>query len=1291
MNDHHLVLLPTLDSPRGKIQAHTLVDTGGTGIAFMNESYARQHLFPLYRLSNPRTLTVVDGRPIAGGTITHYTWTTMKIGSHYEELPLLLTSLGHYPIILGVKWTRLHGVKLDMHRNAVCFNSEYCLKNCLPLEAPITVTGLPAESPDDSDSGYESGPDLTSPSCDSPSVAKVTFSNSLPQASTTQRPGKPAHSTLVVTRHLDRAPAAPVARKVQETHHAALPSVPQQPLIPANQPAEFMNVAMIGSAPFDRLTKNRDMQIFAISLRDIEKALESKVEVDPRTLVPKEFHSDPEFMKAFSKQDADVLPPRRSYDHKIELEPGKRPGYGPLYGMSQNELLVLQKYLKEHLTKGFIRVSSSEAASPVLFARKPGGGLRFCVDYRGLNAITRKNRYPIPLIQETLRQMTAAKYFSKFDVIAAFNKLRIAAGDEWKTAFRTRYGLFEYLVMPFGLTNAPSSFQSYINDVLRPYLDLFCTAYLDDVIVYSNSLKEHKEHVRLVVTALGNAGLQLDIKKCEFFKTEVLFLGLLVSTNGVRMDPKKVAAIVEWKTPSNLHDVQEFIGFANFYRRFIQDFSEICKPLTALNKKDVTFTWSDECEAAFRRLKHAFTTAPVLAHFDPVKKIHLEVDSSDWVSGGTLSQIGSDNLLHPVAFFSKKHSLTECNYDIYDKELLAIIRALEEWRPECEGAEFPITILTDHKNLEYFTTKKLLSRRQARWAEFLSRFSYEFKYRPGRLNGKADALTRRSQDTPTGGDSRIRQQERVLIDPKLINLSPAVLEDPEDADDEDVGPPSLEELFARGYDSDPFYKDVMDKIRNGTRQSKGISLSECTIDPEGRLRFRGQLYVPDYGPLKLRILQLCHDSTITGHPGRAKTFSLLRRTYYWPGDYADVRKYVKFCQICRRTKASTHAPYGSLKALSVPNGRWKHISMDFIVGLPLSNGHDAILVVVDRLTKMKHLIPCNTTDDADKLARLFIVYVWKHHGLPETIVSDRGSLFTSEFWTRLCKRLGIMAALSTAFHPETDGQTERTNAMLEAILRAYTSYHQDDWNDWLPLAEFALNNQESETTKMTPFFANSAMHPRMGFEPLSDPLTADELDADRLAKAMDDILQIIQDEMIFAQAMMTAQANKHRIPAPAYRPGDKVWLSTRNLRTRRPSKKLDWKNIGPFEVVEAIGSHAYRLALPETMKIHDVFHVWLLNPASTDPFPGQSESNPPPVEIDGEEEWDVEAVLSSRVKYRKIYYTVRWKGDWEDTEEPAEMLTNAADKVAQYHAKYPGEPGPHNLKEWMQKDRRKRR
>jgi len=305
--------------------------------------------------------------------------------------------------------------------------------------------------------------------------------------------------------------------------------------------------------------------------------------------------------------------------------------------MSPRELEVIKKYLDDHLNKGFIRRSTSPAAAPVLLVKKPGGGVRVYIDYRGLNAITTKNRYPIPLIRETLDTLYKAKYYTKLNIIAAFNRLRMTAGEEWKTAFITRYGLYEYLVMPFGLQNAPAAFQHFINHTLHEFLDKFASAYLDDIIIYSETKKEHREHVRKVLNALQKAGLQININKCEFSVQETKYLGLIVSNKGLKMDPEKLKAIIEWKHPDNLKDLQLFLGFANFYRRFIKGFSSIVKSLITLLQTKATWDFNDECKAAFQTLKDAFQDAPVLIYFNPKRKTVIETDASNWASGGVLS------------------------------------------------------------------------------------------------------------------------------------------------------------------------------------------------------------------------------------------------------------------------------------------------------------------------------------------------------------------------------------------------------------------------------------------------------------------------------------------------------------------------------------------------------------------------------------------------------------------------------------------------------------------------------
>ncbi|KJZ69971.1 hypothetical protein HIM_10642 [Hirsutella minnesotensis 3608] len=477
--------------------------------------------------------------------------------------------------------------------------------------------------------------------------------------------------------------------------------------------------------------RNDGVRIFSASLVDIEKALTPRKKSDPREKLPRHYH---EYLSVFDRDQADQLPPHRpGCDHKIQLEKmpdgkEKEPPWGPLYGMSREELIVLRKTLTELLGKGFIRASSSPASAPVLFVRKPGGGLRFCVDYQGLNAITKKDRYPLPLIEETLRSLSKAKWLTKLDVIAAFHKIRVEEGDEWKTAFRTHYGLYEWLVTPFGLTGAPATFQRYINHTLRDFLDESCSANIDDILVYSSgSLADHRS-------------------KASSSKPG----------KGIRVDPEKVQAIQQWQRPRSVKGVRSFLGFTNYYRQFIPRFSNVAAPLTALTKKDAVFAWTKECDNAFEELKALLTSAPVLAQWDPDRETIVETDSSGYVTGEALSQKGDDGIMRPVAFFSKKNAPAECNYPIHDKELLAIIRCLEHWDAELRSVK-SFTVWTDRLNLRYFTKKQQLSERQARWAETLSRYNFTIKHRPGKEAVVPDALSRREQDMPhSAEDDRLR-------------------------------------------------------------------------------------------------------------------------------------------------------------------------------------------------------------------------------------------------------------------------------------------------------------------------------------------------------------------------------------------------------------------------------------------------------------------------------------------------------------------------------------------------------
>jgi hypothetical protein len=1019
--------------------------------------------------------------------------------------------------------------------------------------------------------------------------------------------------------------------------------------------------------------RQRNIQVFSASLADIEKALAVKKVTDPRTKLPSHYH---EFLDVFDRTEADRLPPFRGkgVDHSIELlqENGKdsEVPWGPLYSMSREELLVLRKTLIELLDKGFIRVSNSSAAAPVLFVRKPGGGLRFCVDYRGLNKITRKDRYPLPLIYETLRNIGRAKWYTKLDVIAAFHKIRITDGDEWKTAFRTRYGLFEWMVTPFGLANAPSTFQKYINWTLRDYLDVFCSAYIDDILIYSyGSRGQHQDHVRKVLQRLRESGLQIDIDKCEFEVKSTKYLGFIVEAQkGVRMDPEKVTAILGWEAPKSMKGVQSFIGFANFYRKFIKDFSEIIRPMMALVRKDTPFQWDDDADRAFVRLKKMFTTAPILVLFDHERETVMEVDASKWCVGGTLYQVDDEGVLHPCAFFSKKNSPAECNYEIHDKEMLAIVRCLEEWDAELRSVK-RFEIRSDHKNLEYFMTVRKLTERQMRWSLILSRYHFTISYVPGKQNIRADALSRREQDIPQDEeDERLQHRTMRLIKPEMLSEGREIRIQAMATRAEKL---PIEDQWTDAQQKDETYEGAINAIRREAQVFPSVlglkvSIAECGIDEADRLLFRGRRWVPNSEPLRTALIQEAHDSMVTGHPGREGTATILSRQFFWPNMLQDIRRFVRNCDVCRRMKAWRDRRQGFLKPLPIPDRLWREISVDFITELPRSDDCTNLMVITDRLGKGVILEPMRTIEAKD-VARVFLRTFYRQHGLPAAIVSDRGTQFVSALWKRVCQLLKIVRRLSTAYHPETDGATERMNQTVETYLRTFVNGQQDNWADLLPMAELAINNRDAHSTGVSPFFLAHGYH----VEPLQLEETLESVrkprgpiqQADLIVRQLKEAREWAQTVMAVSQQEQEEVANRTRQQAPQFREGDKVWLNLRNVRTTRPSKKLDWKN-AKYTVTEVIGSHSYRLNTPTG--IHNVFHSDLLRTASTDPLDSQvtDDSQPGPMMVGNEEEYEIERILKDRTVRKgrgsQKQYLVKWTGYAEPTWEPASALQDVA-------------------------------
>ncbi|KAI0993243.1 hypothetical protein K3495_g14941, partial [Podosphaera aphanis] len=483
----------------------SFIDSGCSAKAFYDTTKAHQRNLIINPLQHPKTLRLADGTPASAGKITHTTAITMNINGHTELLTCFLTDLGgKHELLLGKPWLNTHDPEIKWSIDTVNFTSQFCRENCVPQHLfPVLANG--SEPP----------PPIPKPQA----TISTRYYNGRPR-----RVGAESFITLA-------------QRNEVQIFTISIKDID-------NRLAEL--------APKSTVVQESHVEIAKFSAEDIRKALEPKEYIDPAVRLPQHYH---QHIKAFDVKSAEILPPHRPCDHQVNLKPGTVPPSGPLYNMSVDELRVLRKWLDENLKKGFIRPSTSPAASPVLFAKKPGGGLRFCVDYRGLNAITIKNRYPLPLLHETLSRLGTAKYFTKLDVIGAFNQIRMAEGHEYLTAFNTRYGLFESLVMPFGLTNAPATFQARINEVLRPYLDITCTAYIDDILIYSDTLEEHKKHVNEILNVLTKAGLKLDIKKCEFDTQKVIYLGLIISTSGIQMDPQKIECIINWENCKNAKDV----------------------------------------------------------------------------------------------------------------------------------------------------------------------------------------------------------------------------------------------------------------------------------------------------------------------------------------------------------------------------------------------------------------------------------------------------------------------------------------------------------------------------------------------------------------------------------------------------------------------------------------------------------------------------------------------------------------------------------------------------------------
>lgn len=738
-----------------------------------------------------------------------------------------------------------------------------------------------------------------------------------------------------------------------------------------------------------------------------------------------------EFSDVFPEDLPKGLPVHRAVDHQIELVPDSQPPYKQIYRMSPAELEEVKSQVQELLEKGFIQPSKSPYGAPILFVPKPDGKWRMCIDYRALNKLTIKNRYPLPRIDDMIDQLSGAVVFSKLDLASGYHQVRIVPEDVPKTAFRTRYGHYEFLVMPFGLTNAPATFMRLMNDVFHEYLDKFVIVFLDDILVYSKTYPEHREHLRLIMQKLREAKLFGRPLKCSFFMKEVNFCGYVISEGKVQMQPQKIDAVQKWPVPQSVTHLRSFLGLANFYHKFVQNFATIAAPLYLLTRKGRPWQWTVAAQKAFDELKVALTSAPVLILPDMSKPFIVTTDASLVATGAVLAQDHGQGE-QPIAYLSQKLNSAEQNYPAHERELLAVKRAFDNWRSYLFGKKF--TLVTDSSAIKYIMSQQVLTGRRARWAEQFADYDFEVVHRPGKTNVVADALSRLYMAQSSGQLVHYEPEEEQLYGLLEVNISENMLH-------------SIKQAYAE----DSIVKKITTELDTAKTENK-INTTGFEVISDLLYRTSGdnfQLYIPNH-EIRKQILQECHDTPVGGHFGRAKTLAAVSHSFWWPNLQRDIEEYINTCIVCQQDKSSQQKPKGLLQPLSVPHKPWRQISMDYIVKLPLTpRGHDAVFVCVDRFSKMAHFVPCHTTINAPAAAQIFFDTVWKLHGMPLGIVSDRDSKFVSHFWSELWKLMGTRLYMSTAYHPETDGQTERINRILEDYIRHYVEDMHDDWDSHL--------------------------------------------------------------------------------------------------------------------------------------------------------------------------------------------------------------------------------------------------
>ncbi|KAF1327470.1 Retroelement pol polyprotein, partial [Globisporangium splendens] len=961
------------------------------------------------------------------------------------------------------------------------------------------------------------------------------------------------------------------------------------------------------------------------------------------------------FADCFPELLPDGLPPERAVNFELQPKPDAVPSSRPPFRLSKTEQDALEEFVRDNVKKGWIEVSNSPWISNIFGVPKkdPATGMavkraewlrsgntkvpiRWVIDYRYVNSQTKIPKIPLPHIEELLDQMLGATVFTVIDLAQGYHQMRVKPDSRPYTAFRSQKETYQWCVAPMGLAGMPGVWSRLMRVLFGKFK--FVVVHLDDICIFSRSMKDHAQHLAMVCEVLRHEKLYARLSKCEFGKSSVHFLGHTVMAEGIQVDAKKTIAIEKYPTPTTQKTLLSFLGLAGYYRRFICDFARIALPLHRLIKKDAEWTWSSEHDHAFRALKLALQQAPTLRLPDFDWRFTVTTDASGYCMGGVLSQ-KIDGFDAPIAFYSKKFGQYEEKWPAHEKELLAIKFALSKWRRYLHGRQFDV--FTDNSACRWMLHHPKVTPKLARMLTFFSQFDFVLHHVKGSTNVVADALSR-------PGPEEVKQYDElpVVSTPEvhacddtfgLLRLSlrcglsgerraVAVRQEQVHTVDTQWASVHLSEAtkkaFQAGYSRDPSFAEVWQSREGNEKFEKRNGLLFLrTKHPVLRL------CVPNSSKLVTDVIQEFHDAPVATHPG-----------------------------------SNNRKKIGLMMPIPTPQECWDVVSMDFITGLPVSEGFDAILVTVDKLSKRPKYHPTHSTADDEGTAKVFFEAVVRHHGLPKVIISDRDPKFTSVFWKSLTKLVGIKLSMTTSHRAQADGQTERQNLVLEDALRCMVSYHGDDWVSHLGTIEFAHATLVNESTKFTPFEVDTGRKVRnliaqeFGVDEGNfEPVNIAEF-AKNFAEKCQQVVKLAQENLKQAQERQKKYYDRKRREVE-FNTGDLVMLDTKNLplktvaqSTSLQKAKLAAKKVGPFKIDSIVNKNVARLVFPPNMKrLHPAFNVELLSHYVENPTKFHSRPIPKAAPVilgdeTGEALHVVEALLRSKTHNRQRMWLVKWLG-----------------------------------------------